>query len=99
MLNPIVFQSPRLCHRCNKKTIEIFNIFGARLGYDKILERKEQGYPDAGLDKYAVTKMKCLSCGQLYNIIWVGGFPYPDYNHIKRKDHFINLFTEKENSK
>lgn len=66
--------------------------------YDEILKRKEQGL-EAGMDKYPATKMKCLNCGQSYNIIWVGSFPYPDYNNIPRKDHFINLFTEEEEDK
>lgn len=83
------------CQNCGNQTLEIYDYFNNPMGYKSIVDlfMSNQKMPLSLMNKRAFYTIRCKKCGKMYPIIWVGGFPLPDFtpSHISE---FVQSFGE-----
>lgn len=98
MKQPIILHRPDFCDICKKQAIEIFDYFNNPMRYSKIVDAYERRQSiDGLLDKRAIYRMRCRSCGHVYSIRWEDEYPLPDlYPYHKSNQLFLSLYHDKE---
>lgn len=96
MKSPIIFYRPDFCPNCKKNSIELFDFFNSPMKYNLIADKYMTREPVSFLiNKKAIYRMRCRSCGKIFQIRWEGEYPLPDY-YPSHKDNreFISNFKK-----
>lgn len=70
------------CQNCGNQALEIYDYFNNPMGYKSIIDlfMSNQKMPSALINKRAFYTIRCKKCGHCYPIMWLGGFPIPEFS-------------------
>lgn len=84
------------CQNCGNQSLEIYDYFNNPMGYKDIATRFitakiKDSLPESILNKRPFYTFRCKQCGKTYPIIWINGFPVPEFSASYVRD-FISEF-------